>query len=187
MNLNQLIYASEINRLGSFSRAAQTLYISQSALSKSIHALELELEQEIFIRTTEGIATTDFGRAFLAEAEKTLQHVDRIKSMAVQAEEKKGQPLKFSASCGQMLFASEIFARLLAQYLNADTDFQFYQKTYSEVFTDVKDGRCDLGILMTLNLYTEEACSLFAQNDMEYHALGRLNVGVAVDRNNPVN
>lgn len=71
MNLNQLIYASEINRLGSFSRAAQTLYISQSALSKSIHALELELEQEIFIRTTEGIATTDFGRAFLAEAEKT--------------------------------------------------------------------------------------------------------------------
>ena len=40
---------------------------------------------------------------------------------------------------------------------------------------------------MTLNLYTEEACSLFAQNDMEYHALGRLNVGVAVDRNNPVN
>ena len=86
-----------------------------------------------------------------------------------------------------MLFASEIFARLLAQYLNADTDFQFYQKTYSEVFTDVKDGRCDLGILMTLNLYTEEACSLFAQNDMEYHALGRLNVGVAVDRNNPVN
>ena len=107
MNLNQLIYASEINRLGSFSRAAQTLYISQSALSKSIHALELELEQEIFIRTTEGIATTDFGRAFLVEAEKTLQHVDRIKSMAVQAEEKKGQPLKFSASCGQMLFASE--------------------------------------------------------------------------------
>ena len=46
MNLNQLIYASEINRLGSFSRAAQTLYISQSALSKSIHALELELEQD---------------------------------------------------------------------------------------------------------------------------------------------
>ena len=89
MNLNQLIYASEINRLGSFSRAAQTLYISQSALSKSIHALELELEQEIFIRTTEGITTTDFGRAFLAEAEKTLQHVDRIKSMAVQAEEKR--------------------------------------------------------------------------------------------------
>ena len=46
MNLNQLIYASEINRLGSFSRAAQTLFISQSALSKSIHSLEVELEQE---------------------------------------------------------------------------------------------------------------------------------------------
>lgn len=187
MNLNQLIYASEINRLGSFSRAAQTLYISQSALSKSIHALELELEQEIFIRTTEGIATTDFGRAFLTEAEKTLKHVERIKSMAVQSEENPNQPVKFSASCGQMLFASEIFARLLAQNMGSDADFQFYQRTNSEVFSDVREGRCDLGVLMTLHIYTEEACALFAQNDMEYHVLGRLNVGVAVERNNPVN
>ena len=69
-----------------------------------------------------------------------------------------------------IIYLKDVYKR--QQYLNADTDFQFYQKTYSEVFTDVKDGRCDLGILMTLNLYTEEACSLFAQNDMEYHALG---------------
>lgn len=187
MNLNQLIYANEINRLGSFSRAAQTLYISQSALSKSIHALELELEQEIFIRTPEGIAATDFGREFLAESEKILQHVGRIRQMAARKADSGSQPLRFSASCGQMLFASEIFARLLARYLDRETDFQFYQKSYSEVFSDVRDGRCDLGILMMLNLYTEEACELFEQNDLEYQSLGRLNVGVAVDHTNPVN
>lgn len=187
MNLNQLVYANEINRLGSFSRAAQTLFISQSALSKSIHALEVELGREIFIRTTEGIAVTDFGRAFLMEAEKTLQHVERMKKMASHVEEGRGQPLRFGATCGQMMFASEIFARLLAQYMNVETDFQFYQKSYSEVYADVKEGRSSLGILMTLNTYTEEACTLFEENGLEYHALGRLNVGVALARNNPLN
>ena len=187
MNLNQLVYANEINRLGSFSRAAQTLFISQSALSKSIHALEVELGREIFIRTTEGIAATDFGRAFLMEAEKTLQHVERMEKMASHVEEGRGQPLRFGATCGQMMFASEIFARLLAQYMNVETDFQFYQKSYSEVYADVKEGRSSLGILMTLNTYTEEACTLFEENGLEYHALGRLNVGVALARNNPLN
>ena len=187
MNLNQLIYASEINRLGSFSRAAQTLFISQSALSKSIHSLEVELEEELFIRTTEGAVPTEFGRAFLAEAEQTLQHVSRMKEMASAKKGGVKTPLRFSVSCGQMLFASEVFARLLARHLDEDADFQFYQKTYSEVFADVKDDRCDLGVLMTLNTYTDEACALFGENEIEYHALGRLNVGIAVSRNNPLN
>ena len=187
MNLNQLIYASEINRLGSFSRAAQTLFISQSALSKSIHSLEIELEQELFIRTTEGAVPTEFGRAFLEEAEQTLQHVNRMREMASSKKNGVKTPLRFSASCGQMLFASEVFARLLARHLNEDADFQFYQRTYSEVFADVRDDRCDLGVLMTLNTFTDEACALFSENEIEYHALGRLNVGIAVSRNNPLN
>ena len=162
MNLNQLIYASEINRLGSFSRAAQTLFISQSALSKSIHSLEIELEQELFIRTTEGAVPTEFGRAFLEEAEQTLRHVNRMREMASVKKNGVKTPLRFSASCGQMLFASEVFA-------------------------DVRDGRCDLGVLMTLNTFTDEACALFSENEIEYHALGRLNVGIAVSRNNPLN
>lgn len=186
MNLNQLYYALEINRLGSFSRAAQTLYISQSALSKSIHTLEEELEQEIFLRNMDGITATDFGRAFLLEAEAVMRHTDRIKELAFQAREREREPDRFSASCGQMMFASEIFARMLAARVGEKADFQFAQKSYSEVFLDVKEGRSDLGILMTMSLYTEDAIKLFQENGMEYQTIGRLHMGVAVDRGNPV-
>lgn len=187
MNLNQLVYASEINRLGSFSRAAQTLFISQSALSKSIHALELELRQEIFIRTTDGVTITDFGKMFLSEAEKALQHITKIKNMAMLSKNESGAgPLKFSASCGQMLFAGEIFAGLMYRFLDVETDFRFRQRSYSEVYTDVRDGVSDVGVLMTLNTYTEDACRMFERNGLEYHTLGRLNVGVALHKNNPM-
>lgn len=186
MNLNQLYYALEINRLGSFSRAAQTLYISQSALSKSIHTLEEELEQEIFLRTMDGITATDFGRAFLTEAEAVMRHTNKIKELAAHAKEQEKEPDRFSASCGQMMFASEIFARMLATHVGEKADFQFAQKSYSEVFLDVKEGRSDFGLLTTMSIYTEEALALFKENGMEYQTLGRLNMGIAVDRGNPI-
>lgn len=186
MNLNQLYYTLEISRLGSFSRAAQTLYISQSALSKSIHTLEEELEQEIFVRNMDGITATDFGRAFLVEADAVMRHTNRIKELAAHAREQENEPQRFSASCGQMMFASEIFARLLAEYGSEKTEFQFSQKSHSEVYLDVKEGRSDLGLVMTMNIYTDEAEALFRENGMEYQTLGRLNMGIAVDRGNPV-
>lgn len=184
MNLNQLIYVSEISRLGSFSKAAQTLYISQSALSKSIHALEIELKQEIFIRTPEGVTTTEFGKAFILESEKIMQHISRIKGMTVQEENK--EILSFSAVCGQMFFAKEIFLKMMSRYLNMNTEFEFYQKSQSAVFEAVRDKSCNLGIIETLNSYAEEVEQLFIQNDIEYHSLGRMSVGVAIGRNNPI-
>ena len=111
MNLNQLIYASEINRLGSFSRAAQTLFISQSALSKSSHALEVELEQELFIRTTEGAVPTEFGRAFLEEAEQTLRHVNRMREMA----SSKKKRWKNAASIQRFLWTDAVCQRGICQ------------------------------------------------------------------------
>lgn len=184
MNLNQLLYVSEISRLGSFSRAARTLYISQSALSKSIHALEEELKQEIFIRTPEGVTTTEFGRFFVMESEKVMQHVSRMKGMSVQEESK--EVLKFSAACGQMFFAKEVFLRILSRHVSINTEFEFFQKSQSGVFQAVKNKECNLGIVSTLTTYTEEVNELFIQNDMEYHSLGRMSVGVAVGRNNPL-
>lgn len=184
MNLNQLLYVSEISRLGSFSRAAQTLYISQSALSKSIHALELELKQEIFIRTPEGVTTTEFGKALLQESEKIMQHVSRIKGMSAQKENK--EVLRLSVACGQMFFAKEVFLKLLSRHMNTNTEFEFYQKSQSAVFEAVRDKLCNLGIVSMLTTYTEEVNQLFIQNDIEYHTLGRMSVGVAVGRSNPI-
>jgi DNA-binding transcriptional LysR family regulator len=51
----------EVARHGSFSRAAETLNITQSALSQRILNLESELELTLFIRESNGIRLTDEG------------------------------------------------------------------------------------------------------------------------------
>lgn len=59
----ELVYA--IYRYGSFSRAAEELYISQSSLSIAIHAIETELGAPLFDRRQHPIQLTAAGEEFL--------------------------------------------------------------------------------------------------------------------------
>jgi DNA-binding transcriptional LysR family regulator len=56
---------SEAARLGSFSRAAAALNVTQSAISQQIRQLEQEVGTPLFQRVGRQIALTDFGRVYL--------------------------------------------------------------------------------------------------------------------------
>jgi LysR family transcriptional activator of glutamate synthase operon len=68
MELKQVIYFLTVAELGSFSAAADHLYISQSSLSKQIMALEKELGVELFDRSKRSIALTEAGKTFRKHA-----------------------------------------------------------------------------------------------------------------------
>jgi LysR family transcriptional activator of glutamate synthase operon len=70
METRQVQYFISIVEAGSFSAAADELYISQSLLSKQIMALEKELGVTLFDRSKRKISLTDAGEAFLKHARK---------------------------------------------------------------------------------------------------------------------
>ena len=51
LNLQQLRYVAEVERVGSISRAAKNLYMGQPNLSKAIKELESEIRVTIFKRS----------------------------------------------------------------------------------------------------------------------------------------
>lgn len=53
---------------GNFLEAAERLYIAQSSLSRHIRAMEQELGEPLFERTTRHVALSEFGRIFLPYA-----------------------------------------------------------------------------------------------------------------------
>lgn len=72
MTLQQLKYVSMVERCGSFSKAAQKLYVFQPSVSNLVHGLEEELHITIFQRTPSGVVITNEGRELLKLGNKLL-------------------------------------------------------------------------------------------------------------------
>ncbi|MBL8265089.1 LysR family transcriptional regulator [Steroidobacter sp.] len=86
MELRQLRYFIAVAELGSFSRAAHRLHISQPPLSVQVKALEDELGVRLLNRTTRGASLTAAGTAFFEEARAALVRLESAKSKALLAE-----------------------------------------------------------------------------------------------------
>jgi len=82
MNLRQLLYFVTIVDEGSFTRAAQRLYVAQPSLSKQLIALETELGVPLVERMHRSIRLTPAGRAFLPEARAATMSAERARRAA---------------------------------------------------------------------------------------------------------
>ncbi|HEY8717898.1 LysR family transcriptional regulator [Pengzhenrongella sp.] len=80
MELRQLEHFVAVAEERHFTRAADLLHISQSGLSASIRALEVELGTSLFIRSTRRVELTAAGRALLADSLRTLASVTAAKN-----------------------------------------------------------------------------------------------------------
>src|SRR5919107_4072244 len=72
MTLQQLRYFLAAAEHGSFSAAAQALFMAQPSLSDQIRRLEAELGVALFARGGRALELTEAGRLFLPHAERTL-------------------------------------------------------------------------------------------------------------------
>ncbi len=73
MELRQLEAFVEVARSGNFSRAADSLFLTQPSLSARIHALEREVDDTLFHRMGRGVRLTDAGKTLLPYAERALE------------------------------------------------------------------------------------------------------------------
>ena len=86
MELRQLRYFLAIAEHGSFSKAASSVFIAQSALSHQLAQLEAELGQPLFQRLPRGVELTPAGRAFHPHALSILRQVEDARHSVTQAE-----------------------------------------------------------------------------------------------------
>lgn len=77
MNINQLQYFVSAAESLSFTKAAAQHYISQTAVTQQIHALEDTLGVALFDRKSRPISLTPAGHAFLRDAKGILKRVDQ--------------------------------------------------------------------------------------------------------------
>lgn len=85
MDLRLLRHARALADHGTFARAAQSLGITQPALTRSIQSLEHETGLRVFDRGTGGVTPTEFGAFFLERARELLAMADELEGEIVRS------------------------------------------------------------------------------------------------------
>ena len=76
MNTNQLKYFVAVAQYRSFTKAANQYYISQTAITQQIRALEESMNVQLFNRSSRPVALTPAGRIFFLEAKAILERME---------------------------------------------------------------------------------------------------------------
>lgn len=124
MNLLTLQYFCAIARYGNMTRAAETLHISQPALSKMLHQLEQEVGQPLFHRLPSGLQLTESGGRFYQKVSAGLELI-QSGITELQAGGEHAQVLRVF-SCINAVFLAQL-------YLN-------FQKRYPQIQLELKRG-----------------------------------------------
>lgn len=76
MDLRALRYFQAVVEFGSYSRASESLRISQPAISRQIANLEDELDRRLFVRNGHGVTPTEAGRLLFERSQAILRQVE---------------------------------------------------------------------------------------------------------------
>ena len=78
MNLSKLKYVVAVDRDGSISAAAKAMHVTQSAVTKAVADVEVDLGFALFDRRARGVVATAAGRGFIDRAARILSDMDQL-------------------------------------------------------------------------------------------------------------
>ena len=145
MDLDQLHTFLEIVRLKSFSKAAQTCFRTQPAISAQVRQLELELNANLFERLGTRIALTPAGRIFAEYAEQILDLRRRAQESIQELERVPRGELIIAANEATCIYVlPDVFSEYKKQFPNVQLHVD---RSYgSRVLQAVQDNQADFGI-----------------------------------------
>lgn len=183
MTLQQLMYAVKIAETKSMNKAAAELFITQPALSSSIHELEEELKVEIFIRNQRGIIVTTEGENFLRYARQIVEMGDMLKERYTSGEHRRN---KFSVSMQRYSFAVEAFMTLAEEVKLYDYELAIHETKTAEVIDNVEKLRSELGIIYENDFNKKAINKILDDKDMEFIPLFQCEVYVYMGALHPL-
>ncbi|HET8903036.1 MAG TPA: LysR family transcriptional regulator [Saccharospirillum sp.] len=110
-------YFLEIARAGSLNRAAEALGVSQPTLSRHLQALEKQLGQTLFDRSTQGLSPTRFGQSLIEEAEQMRTSAHRLERLAAGQDQAVTGRVRLSANEPIALY---YLPRILPDFMDAN-------------------------------------------------------------------
>ncbi len=180
MNINQIKYVLAVANSSSMREASTRLYISQPALSASIHELEEELGILIFERTNKGISLTDEGREFISYAQKAVGQYEILEDRYLSKDSGKE---RFSVSTQHYNFSIKAFTDTIRSMEPEKYVFSIHETKTKEVLEDVQSLKSEIGIISFSSSNENVIKKLFKDYQLEFVPLMKRDTYIYVWKN----
>ncbi|MBR4863929.1 MAG: LysR family transcriptional regulator [Oscillospiraceae bacterium] len=150
MTFQQLQYLLAVQRNGSISQAAKELFITQSAVSNTLAALEKELNCRIFTRSASGLMLTPEGGQIVSYAKRICENYSLLTSAT-----KPGRP-HLRVNAANYAPACKAFSRILDEYKDREeVELTFNERSNVDLFDRLLNGYSDICIALTVSVYDQ--------------------------------
>lgn len=146
MQAQHLDYFCKVAESGSFSRAAISIGINQSALSRHVRNLEQHLNTQLFYRNGRGVILTESGKRLFERVSRALREIAAAEQEALQA----GQGPSGSVVIGLTPTVGRVLVEPMARQLlaaNPALKLRFVEGFSGTLMEWLDAGRVDVAIL----------------------------------------
>ena len=147
MNTKQFQYVLTLAHEGSFSKAADTLNITQPSLSQYIKKIEREIGLELFDRTNGDVRITDAGRVYIEAGKKILDIEHQMETSFTDLSEHKTGSLIIGAAPYRAASMMPVIAKHF-QSLHPGMHLIVREGTTAELVEGMEHGEYDLALTL---------------------------------------
>ncbi|KYD11385.1 LysR family transcriptional regulator [Heyndrickxia sporothermodurans] len=146
MELRQIFYFIEVAKREHVTKAAESLHVAQSAISRQISLLEAELKTPLFIREGRNVKLTHIGKVFLKYAERIVLEIDKAKEKVEEYLNPETGIIHLGFSSG---LSVSTFAMMFSQFREGHPHlhFHFNQGTPSYLVEQIERGDIDMAFV----------------------------------------
>jgi len=171
LNLQQLRYFIDIAESQSMNKSAANLYVSQSALTRSMQALETEVGAELLTKSKKGVELTQNGRIFLEFAHDMLRSYTEMQTKFITQQSENS--FKISAPLyGNYKHSISLLHNFSTQNPNAHINgFQYWNfaSEIEELMQDKTDFMLGCSLALLESHPKSKLCSYLELEDMEWN------------------
>ena len=150
MTFQQLQYLLAVHRNGSISLAAKELFITQSAVSNTLAALEKELNCRVFTRSAYGLTLTPEGKQIVSYAKRICENYSLLTSAT-----KSCRP-HLRVNAPNYAPACTAFSRILDEYKDRDDmELSFNDHSSFDLYDRLLHGQSDVSVALTISVYDQ--------------------------------
>jgi DNA-binding transcriptional LysR family regulator len=143
-DFNDLYAFRALMEYGSFRLAAESICLSQSALSRRIEKLETALGNRLFERTTRRVTLTLYGQNFAERSEQLLAHVETVLADISQVSKARtGLVTVATVPSAAYYFMPDIIRSFQARY--PQVRIRLIDSSVGNVIEAVSSGQADFG------------------------------------------